>query len=53
MFLATLDISDGLVQTAVSKMGDGGNISPDKRGKNPGRRPYEIPEETKDSVRDH
>lgn len=51
-FLNTLDICDGWVETAVRKLGEGGAISPDKRGSNP--RP--LPDsyyDTLDSVRNH
>ena len=52
MFLATLDINDGMVETVCSKLRNGGNISPDKRGKHP-RAPRTLDPCIKGSVREH
>ncbi|KAK3907134.1 Pleckstrin homology domain-containing family H member 1 [Frankliniella fusca] len=53
MFLSTLDICDGWVDTAMKKLDKGtGTISPDKRGKNV-KTPKPENLETKEFVREH
>lgn len=52
MFLTTLDINDGMVETVCSKLRNGGNISPDKRGKHL-HTPRALNPCIKESVRDH
>lgn len=53
MYLSTLDISDGSVITSYKKIGPDGALSPDKRGQFKTRRPRQISEHLKDSVREH
>lgn len=53
MFLSTLSISNTVVETAFSKLGEGGSISPSKVGKTRTKNPRAIPEELKNSVRQH
>jgi hypothetical protein len=55
MFLQTLSIGEGLVETAMDKLVKnlGGAISPDKRGTKNSQRPRPIQETLKESVRNH
>lgn len=52
MFLATLDIGEGMVETACRKTSESGQLTPDKRGKH-NKSARSLDPNIKQSVRDH